>query len=247
MSVAGVSLAVRCISIRTYKGGSILCVLDLARQAMDEINPNLTQHFLAVVEFSISQPNLAIKRPKTKANPEPSTSDIEHFRYLARKFNNGRLRKSLPQPQTVPDPALPITMQHGYGVAQYDLENYIEGHRVAMVAENVVGELLERYLDSVLNDEWIWCAGEVVKHVDFIQPPAVLGGAWRALQIKNRDNSENSSSGAIRNGTDILKWYRTKSRSGETMWENFPIESDDGQLSEESFQQFIQDYVSFAE
>jgi hypothetical protein len=61
-----------------------------------------------------------------------------------------------------------------------------------------------------------------VKSVDFIRPPSKAREPWCALQVKNRDNSENSSSAAIRQGTIITKWYRTKSRTGETMWANFP-------------------------
>ncbi|MCI6574713.1 MAG: SinI family restriction endonuclease [Arcanobacterium sp.] len=218
--------------------------MDLARQAIEELNPDFTDRFLAVVEFSIAEPNLAVSRRATKANPSPSNCDIEHFKFLANKFVNGHEVKPLPQPGTVPDPALSIVMQHGYNVPESSLSDWIEGHRIAMVAENMVGDLLERYLDSVLNDEWIWCAGEVVKHVDFIQRPTSKGEPWKALQIKNRDNSENSSSSAIRNGTTISKWYRTKSRTGDTMWSSFPVQSENENLSEAGFHSFIESFLS---
>lgn len=217
---------------------------ELARQAMNNVNPDLTEQFLAVVEFSKAEPNLAVTRRPTKANPTPSASDLAHYEFLAQKFNRGHSRGELPQPGTVPDPALSNVMQYGYGISKDDLDGAVEGHRIAMVAENMVGDLLERYLNSVLNNAWIWCAGEVVKHVDFIQPPSVQGEHWKALQIKNRDNSENSSSSAIRNGTSIKKWYRTKSRTGATMWDDFPIESKNKTLSEEGFQNFIKDFLS---
>lgn len=52
---------------------------------------------------------------------------------------------------------------------------------------------------------------------------------WEAVQVKNRDNTENSSSSAIRQGTTIEKWFRTYSkpsrkRATNTNWENFPEE-----------------------
>ncbi|MDO4762686.1 MAG: SinI family restriction endonuclease [Corynebacterium sp.] len=217
--------------------------LDLARQAIDELNPELTEQFLAVAEFSQVEPTLAVTRRKTKANPKPSTCDLEHYRFLATKFCNGHNRGELPQPGTIPDPALSIVMRYGYSVAEQNLSELIEGHRIAMVAENMVGDLLERYLNSVLNGAWVWCAGEVVKHVDFIQRPSEPGAPWKALQIKNRDNSENSSSSAIRKGTSILKWYRTKSRTGATMWDCFPVDTEQKILSEEGFQNFVRDLL----
>ena len=69
-------------------------------------------------------------------------------------------------------------------------------------------------------------------------------GLWEAVQVKNRDNTENSSSSAIRHGTTIEKWFRTyskpsKKRATNTNWENFPEEEFRDQLSEEGFLQFI--------
>lgn len=62
-----------------------------------------------------------------------------------------------------------------------------------MCAENYAGNLLERYLDSVLRkNDWCWCCGDFVKAIDFIGKDD--NGKWQALQIKNRDNTENSSS-----------------------------------------------------
>lgn len=223
---------------------SNLSYLDLARQAIKEVNPELTEKFLAIVEFSYTEPDLAYRRRKsTKSNSEPSTTDLEHYLFLANKFNRGRIREGLPQPSTIPDPVLPLIMHYGYGEPEKDLCRLVEGHRTAMVAENMIGELLERYLDSVLEDSWIWCAGGVVKHVDFIQRPSTPNDPWKALQIKNRDNTENSSSKLVRNGTEISKWYRTKSRSGETMWEKFPLENKKLTLSEKGFQAFAKNLI----
>ena len=69
------------------------------------------------------------------------------------------------------------------------------------------------------------------------------------MQVKNRDNTENSSSSAIRNGTEIQKWFRTfskpsRNRSSNTNWENFPEAEFRDQLSEEGFLQFIRDYLT---
>jgi hypothetical protein len=78
-----------------------------------------------------------------------------------------------------------------------------------------------------------------VKAVDFVKRE---GEKWVALQVKNRDNSENSSSAAIRQGTDIKKWFRTFSRRPATNWDKFPGDIATG-LSEEGFQTFVRSYL----
>ena len=65
-----------------------------------------------------------------------------------------------------------------------------------------------------------------------------MGNPPTLLQIKNRSNSENSSSAAIRIGTDIQKWYRIKAESGHTNWDK--LQKDTGVvLSEDDFYAFI--------
>ena len=111
-----------------------------------------------------------------------------------------------------------------------------------MVAENCVGTLLERYLDSVLRPHgWHWCCGNFVKAIDFVRQDH--DGQWLALQIKNRDNSENSSSSAIRSGTNIQKWFRSYSRTGNTNWHNLPPLMQGFQVSEQGFISFVRSYL----
>ena len=118
-----------------------------------------------------------------------------------------------------------------------------------MSAENLVGALLERYIAQVLEPHgWIWCAGDFIRAIDFIKYNKSKG-LWEAVQVKNRDNTENCSSSAIRHGTTIEKWFRTyskpsKKRATNTNWENFPEEEFRDQLSEEGFLQFIRNYLA---
>ena len=122
-------------------------------------------------------------------------------------------------------------------------------HQLSMSAENLVGALLERYIAQVLEPHgWIWCAGDFVRAIDFIKYNQSTK-LWEAVQVKNRDNTENSSSSAIRQGTTIEKWFRTyskpsKKRATNTNWENFPEEEFRDQLSEDGFLQFIRDYLA---
>ena len=107
-----------------------------------------------------------------------------------------------------------------------------------MAAENMVGEILERYLNSVLSQfGWVWCCGALVKHIDFVKKED--DGSFKMLQVKNRDNSENSSSKAIRNGTDILHWFRTYSKTGNTNWNSFPDQVAKSLLSEKLFIDYV--------
>ena len=106
-----------------------------------------------------------------------------------------------------------------------------------MAAENMVGELLERYIHAELSKfGWIRCWGEATKSIDFIKPESA---DFIMLQIKNRDNSENSSSKAIRDGTDIKHWFRTFAKTGATNWDAFPDINARTVLSESGFQDFI--------
>lgn len=83
-----------------------------------------------------------------------------------------------------------------------------KAHNFFMSAENIQGELLEEYIaENVKNFGWLWCSGNSIRAVDFCKRD---GSAL--LQIKNKNNTENSSSSAIRNGTKIEKWYRLKTR-----------------------------------
>ena len=77
-------------------------------------------------------------------------------------------------------------------------------------------------------------------------PPDVgmYSGEWRLLQIKNRDNSENSSSMAIRKGTSIEKWFRSFSKKTDTNWDQFPDENVKGLVSEEGFRAFVREYLA---
>ncbi len=114
-----------------------------------------------------------------------------------------------------------------------ELKKISFAHRLGMSAENILGLLLEEYLSINLKSGGWHCAwGETVKSVDFVNEDGGL------LQIKNRSNSENSSSSAIRNGTEIEKWYRIKADRIEYMWGTLNQICNTTNLSEEAFVDF---------
>ncbi len=211
----------------------------IAHQKMDDVNAELSTKFSNIIEF-LSQ--------NTDAAPEPRNQNIitgseEHIEKLAHTFSNSRTKKPPSKPQTQQDMMVLFILENYFNVPTKKINKAISWHRYAMGAENIIGELLERYIADNLEDEgWIWCSGSIVKSVDFIYPDQ--NNNWRMLQIKNRDNSEKSSSAAIRNHTSISKWYRTFSKKPGDNWNNFPITDAQNNLSENGFREFVNDYLT---
>ncbi len=115
-----------------------------------------------------------------------------------------------------------------------ELNKVTYAHRLGMSAENILGLMLEEYLAINLQAHGWHCAwGETVKSVDFVNEDGSL------LQIKNRSNSENSSSSAVRDGTEIEKWYRIKADRIEYMWTSLNRICGTSHLSEEDFVSFV--------
>lgn len=170
------------------------------------------------------------------------TSKIE-LEILAKRYFSGFRASNFPsEANTVPDEMVSVVLQYAHGYSEERCSRIKIEHQQSMIAENCVGALLERYLDSVLRkNDWHWCCGSFVRAIDFAKKDN--NGNWLVLQIKNRDNSENSSSSAIRKGTTIEKWFRTFSKSGKTNWENLPPLMQGYGLSEEGFIEFVGKYL----
>jgi len=192
-----------------------------------------------------------------KDNPESlsgrrSSVDIytqEGLETLYNMFVGDRARHvGLVKPSTIPDEAVSMILKAAHGYSDEELERIKVEHQYSMSAENLVGYLLERYLAEKLEPYgWVWCSGDFVKAVDFIKKDEE--GNWHALQIKNRDNTENSSSSAIRKGTTIEKWFRTfskpsRKRHTNTNWNAFPETRFVELLSEDDFLSYIRHLVS---
>lgn len=158
-----------------------------------------------------------------------------------KKGYEGRASQRLSNPLgTVADPVIEkIIGARLSNLTNEDLKKISFAHRLGMSAENILGLLLEEYLSINLKPVGWHCAwGETIKSVDFVNEDGNL------LQIKNRSNSENSSSSAIRNGTQIKKWYRIKADRIEYMWESLNLICNTTNLSEEAFVDFVTSCVS---
>lgn len=163
---------------------------------------------------------------------------------IAEKFLSVRTRADYPAPPgTKPDEVVALVLRIVYGYPKDKTESMKLEHQHAMSAENIVGALLERYIASVMESHnWVWCAGDIIKAIDFLH--LKTDGKWIVLQVKNRNNTENSSSSAIRNGTEIQKWFRSFAKTGKTNWGAFPDTEFRSKLSEAGFQSFVETYLA---
>lgn len=155
--------------------------------------------------------------------------------------------------KTCSDPALVKIVKTAYELDNDAIEKMEEIHNLFMSAENIQGELLEEYIAKNVEDYgWIWCSGNTLRAVDFCRRD---GSAL--LQVKNKNNTENSSSSAIRNGTKIEKWYRLKTKKNKKKpypsyeWDklndiinrDLDIGEEPCEMSEKDYQHFLKKVV----
>lgn len=214
---------------------------DVARKAMSAVDPTLVDAYATLIKFLSNFPDAA---SAMRGKSAPVIGSRAYVERQAASFASARVPRAPQAPATVPDEMVSVILHEYFGIAVGDLERGKREHLLSMGAENLVGDLLERYLASVMEPKgWIWCSGSMVKAVDFVKAPARPGGSWRLLQVKNRDNSENSSSSAIRNGTDIEKWHRTFSKRVGSNWAEFPDTTLRQHLSESAFKSYVREYL----
>lgn len=204
-----------------------------------EIPENL--HIEYVCRACCKNPELAPDIKKRKGCENLSTAErIEKWvKGFYNSYKNRLNRCCVKKAKTVPDPALKLVLAKTQKFTEKQLEKAIDAHRVAMSAENVIGNMLEVFLfEKLCNHGWSVAWGSTISHVDLCSEDGIL------LQVKNRDNSENSSSKTVRDDNDILFWFRSMSKNEATNWE--ALHSIDGikgsivqELNEESFQQYI--------
>ena len=214
----------------------------IARQAMKAIDPALVTPYSKLIAFLSEFPGAAAAMRGTSA---PAIGSELYIQQQATAFASARKPRAPQPPMTVPDEMVSVVLHAFFDTPAADLARIQREHLLSMGAENLIGDLLERYLASVMEPRgWIWCSGSMVRAVDFVRPPEAAGQGWRLLQVKNRDNSENSSSSAIRSGTAIEKWFRTFSKKTGANWAAFPDTTLRPHLSEEGFESYVRQYLA---
>jgi hypothetical protein len=234
-------------------------VINIAQKAAQELGhekqASLSKPLETILSICCAYPELF--PTKVKLNPRPkdhepgkdaqlALDDAGLQKYLKKYVNDYyNARKGVPvfeESVAETDPALTAALKAFFaqklsGKSDAEIHEIAQFHRTCMVAENIVGEVLEYYIAPILEKQsWIWCSGETMRAVDFVKdgkPPVIL-------QIKNAWNSENSSSAGYRKNLNVEIWYRRKA-NGSTRWKELqsnPVGTAE-ELTEKGFQEFI--------
>lgn len=178
-----------------------------------------------------------------KKNENPSIEEESKFcsKFIKGYRNRPSVRKSNPT-KTVPDRTIDYVLQGRIkNTTEKMLDDIRFAHKISMGAENIIGSILEEYIHiSLRRFGWSVCWGSCYKAVDLCSVNGDL------IQIKNKSNTENSSSNKIRSGTEIRKWYRMNANNGKYCWDELLnlTKCAESQLSEERFEGFTRLLIS---
>ena len=216
---------------------------------------NCEQDFLQIFQNSFSQQDEAFleahrtiltacyRNPDLSPKLKGETPEILALSWLNKYRNSheNRISKRISKPlRTVADPIINTIIDSRLkGLKAKHLEQIKYAHRLSMSAENILGLLLEEFLaEKLANYGWYCCWGEVIRHVDFCNVDGSL------LQVKNRSNSENSSSSRVRINKPIEKWHRVNARTGQYQWSYFNKKYSTNSFSENNFILFVQNVLT---
>ena len=143
--------------------------------------------------------------------PPINISERDNVAYMTRWINEyEKALNSPPSSRTASpksscsDPVVRAIVKTARNMSDEEVMLGEKNHNLFMSAENIQGNLLEEYIASETRRYgFVWCRGNSLKAIDFCNTDGTL-----LLQIKNKSNSENSSSNKIRTGTTIKKWFR---------------------------------------
>jgi SinI restriction endonuclease len=178
--------------------------------------------------------------PKKVRGKDPESVAKLWLKKYCESFDSRISQRISNSPGTIADPIIStIISTRLMGLTGEHLEQIKYAHRLSMSAENILGLLLEEFLADRLSDYgWYCCWGEVIRHVDFCNVDGSL------LQVKNRSNSENSSSSRVRIDQPIEKWYRVEANKGLYQWSYFNDKYDTDRFSEENFVMFVRQVLT---
>jgi SinI restriction endonuclease len=206
--------------------------LKVFEQAVATTHPALPEAHRVILRACYKTPDLA---PSVNAKT-PELVALAWLKKYRSGFENRISQRTSNPPGTVADPIVDtIVGARLSGLSTDQLSQIKFAHRLSMSAENILGLLLEEYLAEILAEYGWHCGwGEVVRHVDFCHNDGAL------LQIKNRSNSENSSSSRVRLNQPIEKWYRVDAKTGQYQWSEFNQRYNTDRFSEAGFIEFVQ-------
>lgn len=137
-------------------------------------------------------------------NPTPKSYINRWILAYCSAINNPPSQKIASPKTSCNDPIIKTIIKTSQNITDDNASIQVTTHNLCMSAENVLGNILEEYISQKIRSyKWVWCAGETLRAIDFCNEKGTI-----LLQVKNKNNSENSSSSNIRNGTTIKKWFR---------------------------------------
>lgn len=142
---------------------------------------------------------------------------------------------------TVPDELVSDLLELIVGVDPKKRTQVQEQYWRQKKIEMMLGDFLEMYLlKHSFAYGWIQ-TGNCVQGTDMIKKNN--DGRWLKLQIKNSDNTPNSSSAGFI-ADKALTWSRRNSSKGGQYWNEFPDQQVCPHLSEKTFLDFIKSYFA---
>jgi hypothetical protein len=175
---------------------------------------------------------------KIKKKPAPITFDKITLD-ITKMFD---IEPKIKEPTTVPDELvaelLEILCGNEKSMRKLFQKQYNNQKQVEQV---IIGTFLEFYILKN-SSQYGWAqTGNCLSGIDMIKKNN--DDSWYRLQIKNSDNTPNSSSaGFIKDKGNIVTWKRRRSSKGDYFWDEFPDENVRKHLSEDGFREFIKDY-----
>ncbi len=211
-------------------------VMNEAKTIATSISLVWTKGVEVVLLVCLNDPSLWPRNIKGNTGPDLLKRWLTHYKIGLEQRASKRASE---MPGTIPDPTVDeIISTRLSHLGNEEIRRIRFAHRLSMSGENTLGLLLEDYLAAeLLPYGWHCCWGATVRSVDFCKE----GGSL--LQIKNRSNSENSSSNRVREGTEIKAWYRIVATTGAYKW-NELNKLIGCNLSEDSFRHFVKQTVS---
>lgn len=174
-----------------------------------------------IFEVALQNPD-RFPRINLTNNQNPQTYFERWVKGYYDAVNNRPSQRTANPKSACTDPAIAVIVKNTQGMTDDEATAGENNHNLFMSAENIQGKLLEEYIaEKTRPYGFLWCDGNVLRAIDFCNTDGSL-----FLQIKNKSNTENSSSSNIREGTTIEKWYRlgTIIRSG-VRYPNFKWET----------------------
>lgn len=227
-----------------------------------------------LIDWAVEFKQIPDQKPSKNISALPLGQQIPHLliKWLSNYIANlnaplsSRQAKPISEKDTVEDPALAHMLSSHYEVVhkssmkKEEIEQNLNSHQILMAIENIQGHLLEEYIASVICSPpygFIWCDGQTIKAADFCKRIVVNNEPQLSLiQIKNKYNTENSSSSKIRGDTPIKIWFRLGKKrhtNGKNIpdykWEelNKTVENITGKnpkLNEADYLDFLKDIIT---